>query len=348
MMSKKSFLVVLFFLLFLSAGFADSLFDGLISYYKLDEVTGTTVSDSYGTNTGTTFNMESGDWTSCKINNGLSFDHVNEGVSFTNLTYGHAGTISFWLDTVSSVGTSRDNFMGVVTTVGGKEQFLQITNWDNGYSYWGFEIDGSIYWIATATAFPDGFFHVIFRWDDNTGGYELLWNNVSIGNNTNLPTIVTHSQPIYLNNDPPLVNRAPNAKMDEIGFWSRWFSDDEVVALYNNGNGLSFDDFGDVATETQGQEAIENGIRDALGEYTPIYTNQSIFLTYADGSQNMTTFDKVARYGNQTFAFNYITSGETYQYTNNITNIFYTWEQTSMASAAIRTSVANYITYTQQ
>ena len=79
-----------------------TLFDGLLSHWKLDESTGTIAADSAGANNGTltgfNFTTNSG-WVPGKIGNGLRFDGVNDSVildsSQINLTNNFA--LSLWL-----------------------------------------------------------------------------------------------------------------------------------------------------------------------------------------------------------------------------------------------------------
>ncbi|MBM2818205.1 MAG: hypothetical protein HW401_795, partial [Parcubacteria group bacterium] len=54
---------------------------GLISYWKLDEISGTTASDSTGSNTGT---VTGATWTTAKINNGLSFNGTSNYLNVAN------------------------------------------------------------------------------------------------------------------------------------------------------------------------------------------------------------------------------------------------------------------------
>src|SRR3990167_5402647 len=71
--------------------------NGLVSHYKLDETSGTTATDSAGTNTGT---INGATPTTGKINNALSFDGTNDYVNAGNpasLTDINVKTISAWI-----------------------------------------------------------------------------------------------------------------------------------------------------------------------------------------------------------------------------------------------------------
>src|SRR3990167_7744794 len=85
MLKLKSLFILLFsifasflFLLPLSQTEAN-ITTGLVSHWKMDETTGTTATDSVGTNNGTLTNGPT--WTTGKLNNALSFDGSNDYVS---------------------------------------------------------------------------------------------------------------------------------------------------------------------------------------------------------------------------------------------------------------------------
>ena len=84
----------------------------LISYYKLDETTGSNAEDSHGDNNGTLQNMENGDWVTGKINNALDFGGTNERIlvpnSATLNTLGEGSlTVCTWMNTTEK-SASRD------------------------------------------------------------------------------------------------------------------------------------------------------------------------------------------------------------------------------------------------
>ncbi|MBM2817717.1 MAG: hypothetical protein HW401_307, partial [Parcubacteria group bacterium] len=64
-----------------AASSVSNLSNGLISYWKLDEISGTTAFDSTGSNTGT---LTGATWTTAKINNGLSFNGTSNYLNVAN------------------------------------------------------------------------------------------------------------------------------------------------------------------------------------------------------------------------------------------------------------------------
>ena len=143
-----------------------------------------------------------------------------------------------------------------------------------------------------------------------------------------------------------------NGKIDEVSISNTGRSAAWVKANYYSTN-RSLITFGDeesnntYANESEGDTAIEQGIRNQLGNQTMIYSNQKIYITNSSGSQQTGTFDKVVINGNITWAFNYITSGENKTNMNNITNAVYIWEEQDKTTNEITTAVSNYINNTQ-
>ena len=129
MLKLKSLFILLFsifasflFLLPLSQTEAN-ITTGLVSHWKMDETTGTTASDSAGTNTGTLINSPT--WTTGKLNNALSFDGIND---YTNISNERTfKCISFY----QNIGVwNINNVESVGYMFFTKEQFnFHINNW---------------------------------------------------------------------------------------------------------------------------------------------------------------------------------------------------------------------------
>ena len=109
------FLFIVFLLVFAFSSFAYSdLRTDLVSYWKFDETSGTTASDSVGSNDGT---VSGATWVSGKINNGLSFDGNNDYVEVPDsitldITTNNAMTFNFWHYGAFSTRNSRFLFKG--------------------------------------------------------------------------------------------------------------------------------------------------------------------------------------------------------------------------------------------
>ncbi len=101
------------------------------------------------------------------------------------------------------------------------------------------------------------------------------------------------------------------------------------------------------ANETDGDQAIVNGITNALGSNATVYSDQKLYMRNTTGGQLQGTFDRVAVQGNQTWAFNYVTEGESL---TNISSLFRTvnvWENQSINSSQITSQVEIFINQTK-
>ena len=101
------------------------------------------------------------------------------------------------------------------------------------------------------------------------------------------------------------------------------------------------------ANETEGDQAIVNGIIGALGSNAIILTDQKLYVVNTSNGHNEGSFDKITISGNQTWAFNYITTGETF---TNVPSLFRTvniWENQSLSSANITSQVETFINLTK-
>lgn len=99
------------------------------------------------------------------------------------------------------------------------------------------------------------------------------------------------------------------------------------------------------ANESQAREAIESGIDDALDDYT-VYTDQKVHIRTLNNTQQTGSFDKVAVSNNQTWVFNYVTSGESFLNMLNITPVFYVWEAENIGQNQIESHVESFINTT--
>jgi hypothetical protein len=82
---------------------SDSLVDGAVAYWKLDETTGSAASDySVNAHHGTLMNMDNSDWVAGKLGNALDFDGVNDYVEiqgYKGVTGTASRTCAAWIKT---------------------------------------------------------------------------------------------------------------------------------------------------------------------------------------------------------------------------------------------------------
>ncbi|MEK6917838.1 MAG: hypothetical protein AABW51_02720 [Nanoarchaeota archaeon] len=102
-----------------------------------------------------------------------------------------------------------------------------------------------------------------------------------------------------------------------------------------------------VTNETEARNAVIQGISNAIPNAT-IYTDLPLDARYFNGTQKTGSFDKVAFYNNQIWAFNYITNGENYtNMSSSSFKVLNVWESTSLSSNDIVSQVQNYISSTK-
>ena len=136
-----------------------------------------------------------------------------------------------------------------------------------------------------------------------------------------------------------------------IDFYNKNLSQDEITVLYECTRGadqgtcwdFELEESTGNANETEGRDAIVQGIINALGSSVPVYTDQQIYARNSAGTQNIGTFDKAASSGNKRWAFNYVTAGESNQSIGNVTPSFYTLEMSNLQSINITTLVEDFI-----
>ena len=95
----------------------------------------------------------------------------------------------------------------------------------------------------------------------------------------------------------------------------------------------------DFLSELEARTAIETGITNALGSGVSVYTDQQIYIRYFNGTQSLGTFDKFAIYGDQRWAFNYVTENESFTHMNSIGTTVNIWENQSLTTEQITNQV---------
>ncbi len=101
------------------------------------------------------------------------------------------------------------------------------------------------------------------------------------------------------------------------------------------------------ANEAQGDQAIVNGINGSLGVSATVLTNQQIYIVNSAGGHNSGSFDKVATSGNQTWAFNYVTAGESFTNIGSLLQTVNIWENQTLTSADVESRVGTFINDTK-
>jgi len=273
-----------------------------------------------------------------------------DGIYDTTVT---SGSISFWMN----------------TTVTGTDEF-PIGYWKNGNDYWYvyMQADDNFRWYGkkggqgryicyhdkNSVDVRDGVWHhVVVRWNGSSCEFYTDGLNVTTGQfnyeNGGFGGADANTR-IGGYNDGFAYSYT--GTLDEVRFYNRTLSFAEIQEQYYNGiNNLT--SLGDaestgIANEANGNTAIVQGIRQSvLGTGADIYTDQQIAIRYSNGTQILVSFDKVALSGNQTWAFNYITDGESWSGMSNLSTTVYIWERESLTTVQIRAEVESAINSTK-
>jgi len=216
-----------------------ALIDNLLSYYKMDEASGT-VLDAHGDNDGTNSGSTN---ISGKIISARSFDATNDYIttSVTSEIIYHDLTVSMWVYRKGNGGaifTQRYSLHGgVVLNVGvhnGKVNFWLRDNTGGGLR----QLSGATTmnndeWNFITTTLSGTNMSVWLNgvYDGSatyTGG---TWNNADnqvIGGNAGSGDSENNVTEFF------------NGSVDEIGIWDRALTSTEITQLYNSGEGLAY------------------------------------------------------------------------------------------------------------
>src|SRR3989338_3105382 len=222
---------------------------GLVSHYKLDETSGTTATDSAGTNTGS---VTGATWTTGKLNNALNFDGIAGKRVDTNTNFGITGAL-----TVSAWVYPRSAPSGVGRIAAGAYSYNSnpslLRGWYLGEEYGSSDIFRfRIYDSAgnTAIANNTGFFaNNLNKWTHVVGVFipsqsvTLYVNGVQVGQDTtSIPSNIAYNATNFR-----IGSRADstsqgmwNGLLDDIRIYSRALTAADITELYNyTGSGAS-------------------------------------------------------------------------------------------------------------
>ncbi len=204
-----------------------SLLNGLISYYKLDETTGTTAYDSLGTNNGTisgaTVNQTG------KINKAYDFDGVDDYILMdNNADLGNPFTeisISGWIYPNSAVlcGSMYNiRYSSYVTYLGYLESGL-----------FGFSVGGDVtdrVTISTGDLTLNSWNYVVGTYNGTT---MKIYVNGVLKNTRTVSATIRSSGTVNIGRDPAVSGRNFDGKIDEVGIWNRSLTSIEISEIYN-------------------------------------------------------------------------------------------------------------------
>lgn len=215
------------------AAAGSSLLTGLVSYYKLDEGSGTRI-DSHGSNnlvdSGSTPNIVGIQGNAASFSNSTYLSSSSTDFRFGDEDF----TIAGWIRRNASTFIA----FGRYSTTGQKCYGLRVVN---GVARFYVTDNGSTdVFVETASgiAFADWAF--VAMWHDSVN------DTISVQLNDDVPVSVTHTTGVFAGTVAFTVgagtggDQSANADMDEIGIWNRVLTTQERTDVYNSGAGATY------------------------------------------------------------------------------------------------------------
>jgi hypothetical protein len=224
-----------------TAALTPHLLNTLISYWKLDEASGTR-NDSQGTNHLTANNAPAG--VTGKINNGAQFVSASSQylsrASNSSLQVTSDFTFSLWVKLTTQINST------ILAKDAGTGLEDYSLNYDTTAGFYFFlsgplSVDAQVAHVAGVTA--NGVWsHLVIWYDSGTGQVYGRVNDSATAQSTgSLPLAQTTSQFTIGSTGNPA--NYSNCVIDEVGFWKRKLTSLEITALYNAGTGLPYSSF---------------------------------------------------------------------------------------------------------
>ena len=223
----------------------DDLLDGLVSYYKLDETSGTTAVDSHGSNDGTANRKEV--FTSEVagiVNTGADISTADDDIGFTSADWEGIGdeAMSFfgWVNIQTDI-TGFQTIVGSDNGGAGTFAFQYRSNEDAiGIDIWTGEGTGSKRYVGTTDIPANEWVFVGFTKPSGADTTVKFYVGTESGGLSSENIDSVNSQPGRPGSGTRFGKRAASYNdqhlrgyLDEVGIWSRALSSDEVSALYD-------------------------------------------------------------------------------------------------------------------
>ncbi len=206
----------------------DSLEKGMVGYWKLDDASGTSATDSSGNaNTGTLTNGPT--WTTGQIGGATDFDGTNDYVDAGNgssLRLNGPLTMSFWM---YGRGSSVDAY--IAGTAGTNLEGYSCTH-HNGATVYCYVQSGAN--SVSAAVGTNTWAHITLTWDGTTGtnGKKLYVNGTLQSQGTSSQSALSGWGNFRIGEDATATRTRFNGKVDELRVYNRVLSAEEVTKLY--------------------------------------------------------------------------------------------------------------------
>ncbi|MCX6355408.1 MAG: LamG domain-containing protein [Candidatus Aureabacteria bacterium] len=208
-----------------------SLYGGLVSYYKLDEISGTTAIDSYGsnygTNSGATINQAG------KIGKAYYFDGSNDSIAVPDAATLDMGTGDFSINVWVKIAAYMACGDGIVGKTIGDPPYtgflLRLTTGEKAMVTLNNSSQGGTSDIV------DNAWHMLTM--VRTSGSTQLWVDASTQGNPVVGTYNLDTSSVMTIGNQPVWGCFLKGLIDELGIWNKALSSSEVSELWNNGSG---------------------------------------------------------------------------------------------------------------
>lgn len=214
--------------------------DGLVSYYKLDENTGSNVNDELHTNPGIWEGTLGNQWKRGIINSGGNFNGIDNDIriqSDQSQTFTSGITVALWI--------IPQNLQNAFTTLVSKANNWYFENPGDSTNSWRFAVNlaGNEQNSGNFTPImsPNIPHLIVGTYDRISGNIFTYLDGIFVAGQFfagNLPINNPLNNIVIGNRDG--FTRNFSGVIDEFGIWNRALSSFEVAALYNLGQGLSY------------------------------------------------------------------------------------------------------------
>jgi hypothetical protein len=211
----------------------------LLSWWRMDDINGSTITDYTGNNNGTLYGASQ---TTGKFGKGMSLNGVDNYISIPHSDDFDVGSNDFTFSTwfyptsnASQVIFASDTNCKIEATYSFPTGVKKLNIWaGNGSGCWGLiNSDGGGNGIGTITMEPNNWYHIIYQREGST--FRTYINGVLDLQLTNITgSIVNRNEPFNIGRSGYEGGRAWNSgKIDEFLFFNRALSDNEINSLYN-------------------------------------------------------------------------------------------------------------------
>lgn len=218
-----------------------SLEEGLVLYWACEDNNSQPyISDSHSGYVGEAYRDTQDISVTGKINNGFEFNGSGDIIQLNHKIIPESDdfTISVWVEVSSNVSSGDDRVLFQFGDYDNRTYFYSTTDFgdaDNEMRLWDIN-EGQILYGGAIKG--QGWKHVVLKRDNDTF-YLYLDNSIIDSNSTNISFSGTDYFEVGGGDEE---DRYHYGKIDELGIWDKALSDDEISELYNDGNGITYND----------------------------------------------------------------------------------------------------------